>query len=237
LSVLGLFSAATLSAGVLPPVCVNGTGVYLSGTCGTGGTTPSFSVDYNGYDIVGNTTYLIPGLSATATYSGFSFDATANTIKFNVAVTNTSTISGGSRLNSLGFDSIPVPLSGTISGGSVGNPYDTVALGGLPNGLTSIDFCFTGGNSCQSGNAGLGNGQSASFLATLSFSDITASSTFLIQQFADRYSAFTYQVPGGPSISSATGVAVVPEPTTYAFLLSLLMSGFVLYRKRRPAQE
>jgi len=235
---LCLSSAATLSAGVLPPVCVNSTGIYLSGTCGTGGTVTSFGVNYNGYDVNNNTTYIIPGLSAAATYSNFVFDATANTIAFNVSVTNTSTIAGGSRLNSLGFDTQPVPTSGTISNQSVGNPYDTVNIGPLNvNGLTGIDFCFTGGNNCNAGNSGLGNGQSASFTATLNFADITSSSTFLLTQFVDRYSAFTYQVPGGPLLSSATGVAVVPEPTTYAFLLSIFMSGVVLYRKRRPAQE
>jgi len=241
--VLCLFSALTLSAGVLPPVCVNSSGVYLSGTCANSGGVTSFSVDYNGFNVTNGITYIIPGLSATASFSNFVFDTGAKTIAFDVSATNTSTISGGSRLNAFGFDTVPVPTSGVISNSSAGNPYTSIDLnnnppGNFPNGLSGIDFCIDSGANCQAGSGGLGNGQSSSFTATLTFASLSSSSTLLFQQFVDRYSAFSYTVPGGgPTIGSASGVAVVPEPTTYAFLLSLLTSGCVLYRKRRPAQE
>jgi hypothetical protein len=234
LLVLCLFSALTVTAGVLPPVCVNSVGVYLSGTCGTGPATASFSIDYNGFDVKNGTTYIVPGLSATATFSNFVLDPAANTVSMDMFIKNTSTIESDARLNSLGFETQPDPISGSIINGAVNNPYTAVDLSqtNYPNGIGSVDFCFETGTNCANGSTGLTNGQSTTFTAVLTFADITTSSTLLFQQFVARYSGFNYQVPGGPLLTSGTGIAAVPEPTTYAFLLSLVTSGIVLYRRR-----
>ncbi len=99
-------------------------------------------VSYNG--IVDVT--VVPGLSATITYTLADVNLATNTWIFNYALDNTSTIN--SRVSTFGFNTDPNILAAQVLSGTV---FTNVASGNVPQ-LGTVDFCLTAGPNCAGGS-------------------------------------------------------------------------------------
>jgi len=231
-----IVSAASFSFGALvPPICVNGSGVFASTCTGAPVSTlaSGFTVNFDGFG--GNPPVVIPGLSSTATFSNFAGLGT-NQIAFDVSLANTSSLD--SLLSAIGFDTTP-----NVTGGSIANQVRNLGWGvetsqtNFPVGVGTVDFCFSNPGPCASGgndSNAIRDGETNTFRATLNFASATNSFTF--DNLVVRYNAFTTTV-GGQTISSAVGRPVVPEPGVIS-LLGVLSSGvLVFFKKRRERNE
>jgi len=187
----------------------------------------SFTVDFDGN--VNSTP--IAGLSATATFTVTSF--TANSIGFDVDLTNTSGSGITSRISGLGFDTTP-----GITGATSTGVFNIAVLGGAyPNGFGGIEACFKDGggtSNCQGGGSGgVSTGVTGNFDIVLGFTGPITQFTF--DKFGVRYQS----IGGTTAGTSGTGTGTprpptsVPEPSSAALLGTGLVASLVARRRRR----
>lgn len=200
----------------------------------------SFTISFDG-NVAGQT---VAGLASEATFKflGFSRTRASTQAQFEIALTNTS--SGGilSRTSALGFDTDQTAIAASSSG-----LFSSAVLGGsLPNQFSSIDFCFTDGNTCQGGsNGGVDNdprtklAQTGTLTATVAFNGSV--SQVALSNFGVRYQSI-----GGNGYSGASGTGqmivpptsekkAIPEPGTASALLLTAVAMLHYRRKRLPA--
>lgn len=166
----------------------------------------------------------VPGLTATLDLGPAVFFG-GNFVQMSYTLTNTTdSVAAAPAITSVirgfGFN---------VDGGTLTNLFANVTytnevlnsmvpmVGGL-GGVRDACFALPGGNGCTGGpiTGGLGNGQSASGVMTLTFAG--ALTSFTIDDFAVRFQALT-GVPNGET--SGIGVEVasgVPEPSTWAMM-------------------
>jgi len=211
----------------------------------TGDIGSSFTVIFNGQADIRNTLTTVPGLTSKITYTvtGFSFDAGTNVTSLLLTglLENTSTIA--SRVSGVAFDTDPdiiqdknAPPSqlSTVSGVFT----NLNILGIYPNGIGTVDLCASNsnGNGC-SGNGGVTDGQSGSFVLDLKY--LGNISSVSLDNFLVRYQSFNFR---GASSGTGTGTPgplvpnpdpVVPEPSPLfpTLALGLCLGGAMLFRR------
>jgi hypothetical protein len=144
-----------------------------------------------------------------------------------------------SRLNAFAFNTNP---NITLNGATILNQntalFDEIRYNtNMPNGIGTVELCFTTHNCSGGGGDGLLIGQSGSGSFTLNFGNVNLAELTL-DNFAVRYQAVT-----GPGVmdGSATGrqiTTAVPEPGTWALMLvGFGAVGFSMRRRRRQANS
>lgn len=204
-------------------------GVEVTTPTGTTALLPASSTTINFGGIGGNPVISIPGLTSQLilTYTGMTTVAGNNVFTFGYDLSNTSTIAGGSRVSSFGFNvdpnAIGVSTSGTFDSASLHTNY--------PVGFGFVDVCFYDGpgGTCTGNGNGLTAGQHA--IGNLSVTMAGLVNNITLSDFVDRYQAFDYG-----RISSGIGTQItssVPEPGTWAMMiLGIGMAGGAMRRKR-----
>lgn len=186
-----------------------------------------FTVDYNGFDTSAQTP--IAGLTAQARFYNFGFAANGgNTlVTFSIDLTNNSSAPiTGSRVSGMGFDTTPNIVNSGLN--SVSGVFDTVSIGGnVPNGVGTVEFCFSDVNCAGGGGGGVTKGNTGTANASILLSGSVTS--FVFDGLFVRYQSIT----GVPGLSSASGAAV-PEPGFYG-ALALGLSGLMLALRRKRA--
>lgn len=195
----------------------------------------TLTLDFNGF--YNNTT--IPGLTGEVTLSNFVFTSTtvggqaATKVTMNYLIENTSLfpVILTSRISNFAFDTTPTILTTGLN--QVTGAYDTVVINAnQPNGIGTVEVCFTAANCPGGGSGGVWTGDSGGGAATLYFSGNISS--FTLDNAVLRYQSVSCII-GSPCNSSASGVITastgggapggqVPEPSTYA-LMSLGIAG------------
>ena len=222
------FSVALAAASCLLSVPAYA-GVDVTTASGTSSLAVNGSTDITFGGIGGDPVITIPGLMSDLllTYLGMTTVAGNTVFNFTYALSNTSTLAGGSRVSSFGFNVDP-----NVTGASATGDFNTASLNtNYPVGFGSVDVCFydgPGGTCTGNGNGVLVGGTANGTLAlTMNglINDITLS------DFVDRYQAFDYQ-----GISSAIGTSItsgVPEPATWSMMiLGIGLAGAAMRRKR-----
>ena len=158
---------------------------------------------------------------------------TANSIGFDVDLTNTSGSGITSRISGLGFDTTP-----GITGATSTGVFNIAVLGGAyPNGFGGIEACFKDGggtSNCQGGGSGgVSTGVTGNFDIVLGFTGPITQFTF--DKFGVRYQS----IGGTTAGTSGTGTGTprpptsVPEPSSAALLGTGLVASLVARRRRR----
>lgn len=182
---------------------------------------------------------VVTGLNSAITFT--LTGVAGNVWSFSALVNNAlSTAPVGGRITGFGFNGNPEITGATPLTGPFGN---AVINAGFPQigGQTTIDFCLTANANCQGGGGGgLGNGLSATQTFTLSFNSAPTSVTF--NNFIVRYLSVTGTTLGNSAIGLGTndggfdpGGGAVPEPATWAMLLSGFGLVGLASRRRRSA--
>lgn len=186
-------------------------------------------IDYNG--LVNNV--VVPGLTASVTFTLTSVDLLNNTWSFGYALDNTSSGGISSRVSTFGFNTDPALLAAAITGGTV---FSDFSSGNVPN-LGSVDFCATAGSNCAGG--GGGGVFPVDGIVTGSFSlDFAGSANNATQiTLSDLY--VRYQSITGTTLgNSGIGVATVPGPLVGAGLPGLVAAcGFLVALARRRRRQ
>lgn len=175
-----------------------------------------YTQNFNGFVGSPGSPTVISGLTSQITYT---LNSVGNggktwTLAYNIANTSSAPTTA-SRISSFGFD---VTGSNPSSASSTGAyKYADAPGGNIPNGIGTVDVCFTAVSqgTCTGNGGGLTYGQSGSGTLTLTFS--SGRSTL---ELTDLYTR--YQAVSPSSISdSASGVPVsaVPEPATWAMMI------------------
>ncbi|MGE0405320.1 MAG: cistern family PEP-CTERM protein [Candidatus Korobacteraceae bacterium] len=211
-------------------------------TVGSGG---SFVAQFGGAEPINGP--LVPGLTAEATFSGFTFTPyvsgpnTYTNVAFSVLLKNTSTAPvTGSRIANMAFNTNPNivlnPPGAAISSVS-GAGWSLNGSGNFPYGVGTVEFCFTS-NNCAAGPGpgnGVTQGNQAVLTASLYFSGSISSLTFdniYIKWQSVNCPTCSPAIQDGSFGGSGTGGQPIPEPAT----LSLLGGGAaVAWFRRRNA--
>lgn len=195
----------------------------------------AFTYNYNG--VVNETVQSGLTSAITFTLTGVS----GSTWNFSASVNNAlSTAPVGGRITGFGFNGNP-----EITGAqSLSGPFTTPVINaGFPQigGQTTIDFCLTSGSNCNGGaGGGVLNGSSALQTFALSFANPVTSVDF--NNFIIRYQSITGSTLGDSGIGLGTndggfdpGGGTVPEPATWAMLISGFGMVGLASRRRRTA--
>ena len=192
------------------------------------------TVTFNG--LGGSPVISIPGLSAalTLTFLGSSTVSGNTVFNFIYSLTNTSTMPGGSRVSSFGFDVAPNATGRTVSGfydASSTNVTYPIFSNTLGNG--NVEVCFYNGpsGSCTNDTDGLAQGSTATGNLSLRVSGLV--SNLALSDFVVRYQGFSI-VEDCYQITSAIGTAV-PEPATWAMMIMGFGAMGAVLRQRRTA--
>lgn len=141
-----------------------------------------------------------------------------NSYQFGYTLANTSTNPiDASRVTIFGFNANP--NFSNVSG--ISGPFNVVASGQQPNGLTNLEVCFKDAgptNNCTGASQGVNQGGSVNGTFNLNFA--SAQSQLVLSDFSVRYQGIgstALGITGG----SANGVPVglVPEPATWAMMI------------------
>ncbi len=193
----------------------------------TGNVGTSYTQDFNGFVGAGTPT-VISGLNSQITYKLSSVSRGGKVWTFTYDITNTSTIN--SRISSFGFDVSGQNPDDVDSTGTY--RYANAPGGNIPNGIGKTDVCFKAvsqGTCGGGGNGGLTKGLSGSGTFSLEFDDRRST-----LDFTDLY--VRYQSVSGP-YDSASGVpsaiSAVPEPATWAMMITGFGLAGVAVRRRR----
>jgi hypothetical protein len=186
-------------------------------------------LNFNGF--YNSSMIVIPGLAGRVTLSNFDFNSTtlsgnpATTVTFNYSISNTSQSPVlTSRISNFAFDTTPTILASAPN--SITGVFDTVRVNAnQPNGIGTVETCFTDANCPGGGSGGVTIGNTGGGTATLYYGGLINS--FTIDNAFVRYQSVSCTA-GSPCSGSAsgtvTGGAAVPEPSSYA-LMSLGIAG------------
>ena len=205
-------------------------GVDVTTASGTSSLAVGASTDITFGGIGGDPVITIPGLMSDLllTYLGMTTVAGNTVFNFSYLLSNTSTLAGGSRVSSFGFN-----VSPDVTGASSTGDFNTASLDtNYPVGFGKVDVCFydgPGGTCTGNGNVVLVGGTASGTLA-LTMNGLVNDRA--LSDFVDRYQAFDYQ-----GISAAIGTSItsgVPEPATWSMMiLGIGLAGAAMRRKRR----
>ena len=197
-------------------------------------------LDFNGFS--GNSSGIINGLSGQVQLSGFAFTNTtvdsqaATKVTFNYMVTNDAGAPVlSSRISNFAFNTSPTVRATTLN--QVTGVYDTVVRNAnQPNGIGTVEVCFTDVSCPGGGSGGVAQGQSRGGTATLYFAG-SGRTSFVLDNAYVRYQSILIDCDGcwEECVTSASGAWVdssVPEPSTYAMFLA---GGAALAIARRKA--
>ena len=215
----------------------------LSATAITITSSSSVSIDYNGFYSDAQT--LIPGLTATVDLTNFTFSSVtidgqaATQVQFNYSITNTSTSPvTDSRITNFAFDTTPnilVTNLNTVTGAFTGIQTNSTQ----PNGIGTVEICFTAQNCPGGGSGGIGIGQTGTGSATLNF--LGSIHTFDLDHSYVRYQSVACTT-GATCNASASGVPTaptndppVPEPSSYVLISSGLIGVWFMGKRRLKA--
>lgn len=204
--------------------------------------TSNITIDYNGF--YSSSQILIPGLTASVNLSNFTFspvtidNQTATQVQFDYVISNTSTNPiTGSRLANFAISTTPDILATNLN--TVSGAFNTVQLNATqPNGVGTVEICFTAQSCPGGGSDGIAVGQSGSGSATLNF--LGSIHSFAVDHSFVRYQAITCTDgatcnPSASGIPSAPSDDSVPEPSTYALISSGLIGVWYMGKRRRTA--
>jgi len=192
-------------------------------------------LDFNGF--YSSDEILIPGLSGLVTLSNFVFTPvtiggnSATRVNFNYSIANDSSYPVlASRISNFAFDTTPTLLN--TSQNQVNGVFDTIVVNAnQPNGIGTVEVCFTDANCPGGGSGGVTKGDTEGGTARLHFGGTVSS--FTIDNAVVRYQS-VYCAYGSPCSNSASGELVngsgggqVPEPSTY-LLMSLGIGGVAM---------
>lgn len=182
---------------------------------------------------------LIPGLTGSLNLSAFSFTSVmlwgsaATKVSFDYALTNTSTSPVlTSRISNMAFNTTPNIIAGAPNAAT--GTFDTLLTSvNQPNGIGTVEFCFTAQSCPGGGNGGVTMGNTGTGTATLYFqghiTSLSIDSAYL------RYQSVSCAA-GSPCSGSASGNLVsdgqVPEPATWGLIAGSLI-GLALARRKR----
>lgn len=197
----------------------------------------SFTIKYQGFNDVRDSSSIIPGLTAEALFKvlGFSYDTTANETNLSLQVDLDNTSDFASRVSTFGFDVNPTLKRASTTPSTTGGYTQTTIDGSLPHGFGSIDVCFreSGGNCQGGGNGGPQPGDPLfTFFPELVFSGNI--NTIVLSNFGVRFQGFTAKDGNGDTQTSAVGTGQVPTP---AMLPGLVGMGVAALRKRKQTEE
>jgi hypothetical protein len=185
----------------------------------------SWTFFYNGF--TSSAQVPVPGLTAEITFNFLG--RTNNTFNFTYLIRNTvSSAFDEARVTAFGFTADPKTFTATTG---VGDVFNVVAAGNQANGLPDLDFCLKDAgsdNNCNGASKGLPIGVQASGSFALTFANQV--NTLTLNNFAVRYQGIE---GNGFRDGSASGLAAVPEPATWA----MMIGGFGLVgavARRRP---
>ncbi|MGE0405321.1 MAG: cistern family PEP-CTERM protein [Candidatus Korobacteraceae bacterium] len=204
----------------------------------------SFTAQFGGAEPIDGP--LVPGLTAEATFSGFTFTPyvsgpnTYTNVTFNVLVKNTSTDPiTASRIANMAFNTNPNivldPAGAAISSVS-GAGWSLTGSGNFPYGVGTVEFCFTS-NNCAAGPGpgnGVTQGNQASLTASLYFSGSISSLTFdniYIKWQSVDCPTCSPAIQDG-SFGGAGTPGPVPEPATMTLLGSGIAGAWLRRRKQ-----
>ena len=220
--------ASTSLAGIVPPY--------------TATSASDFTVDYNGF--TGTPVAVVGGLTAQVRFYNFAFANGTGThsgqtkVNFDLDVKNNSSSPvTASRISGLGFNTSPAIVS-TNDNKVSGAGFDSVTLAGnMPNGVGTVEFCFSNNNCAGGASGGVLKGASATVSAELYFTGSITKLTF--DNFFVRYQSLDCAtclpaITGG-SASGTAVASVVPEPGFYGALAVGLTGLVVAVRRKRNA--
>jgi hypothetical protein len=198
----------------------------------------SLSLDFNGF--YESSPIVIPGLSGVVNLSNFDFtsaivngqQATRVTLSYEIINNSTSPVLT-SRISNFAFDTTPTLLSTTFN--QVTGVFNTIEIeANQPNGIGTVEICFTAQNCPGGGSGGVTMGNTGTGTATLYFGGTIDSIS--IDNAVLRYQSVTC-TPGSPCSGSASGALTdgnddppggdVPEPSTYV-MMSLGIAGIAI---------
>jgi hypothetical protein len=221
------FAFTVVATSVADPITVSGGG--------------SFIVTFGGAAPINGP--LIPGLTAEATFSGFTFTPVTlagtpyTNVTFNVLVHNTSSSPiTDSRIAIMAFNTNPniVLDPPTAATSTVTGAYSKVASGNFPYGVGTVEFCFTAVNCAGGASGGVGYGATASVTASLYFlgtiNSLTFDNIYIKWQSVD---CPTCSPPIRDGSFGGVGTPI-PEPATLTLMGSGLL-GLWYGRRRRIA--
>ena len=191
----------------------------------------SYTENFNGF--IGSPTAptIISGLTSQITYKLNSVSNGGKTWTFAYNIANTSSApTTASRISSFGFDVTGTPSNATSTGTYA---YADAPGPNIPNGIGSVDVCFTAvsAGTCTGNGGGLTLGQSGAGTLTLSFS--SGRTTFDFTDLYVRYQAvYPDNISGSASGVPAVGSAV-PEPATWAMMITGFGLAGAAIRRRR----
>lgn len=228
-AVVGIALAAMPAAAAVP--LVNSPITVTSGDVGQ-----SFTYTFNGIVNEQDQSGLTAAIKFTLT------GVSGNVWNFTAAIDNTLSVAPvGGRITGFGFNGNPeitgaTPLVGPFTAAEIDANFPQIG------GQTKIDFCLTSGTACTGGaGGGVLDGTTASQTFALSFASPITSVTF--NNFIIRYQSITGSQYGDSGIGLGSGSGdfdpgggVVPEPATWAMLLSGFgLVGFAARRRRALA--
>lgn len=197
----------------------------------------TLKLDFNGFYDSSN--IVIPGLSGIVNFSNVNFasatvsgqQATRVTLNYEIINDSTSPVLT-SRISNFAFDTTPTLLSTTLN--QLNGVFDSIQVNAnQPNGIGTMEICFTAQNCPGGGSGGVTMGNSGTGGATLYFGG--SINSFAIDNAVLRYQSLSC-ISGSPCSGSASGnlisdgkdsIGDVPEPSTYA-LLTMGIAGIAL---------
>ena len=187
------------------------------------------TLDFNGFYDSSNIN--IPGLSGRVNLSNFVFtNANAGTlpatiVSMNYTIINNSTapvLTG--RISNFAFDTTPTLLNTALN--QVTGVFNTVAVdANQPNGIGTVEVCFTAVNCPGGGGGGVSLGNSGGGTASIYFGGNIAA--FTLDNAFLRYQSVTCSAAAPCNASASGGLHggdQVPEPSTYV-LMTLGLAG------------
>ena len=168
--------------------------------------------NFNGFGSNGPISGLTAELSLTL------LGVAGNSYQFGYTLANTSSNPiDASRLTIFGFNANPNFSS--VSG--VSGPFNVVASGQQPNGLTNLEVCFKDSgptNNCTGANQGVNQGGSVAGTFNLNFA--SAQSQLVLSDFSVRYQGIESTTLGiRDGSANGTPFGLVPEPATWAMMI------------------